>query len=211
MKTLHMAQGSVEWHAARMGVVTASEADCLVTPKWKVKEGAGPETYMYKKLAEKLLNWSPDMLNTFPMDQGKLIETIALPWYEFETGKKVSRVGFCLTDDGRSGCSPDGMLEDGSGVEIKSPQPPNHLKYLLENKVPDDYLPQVHFSMLVTGAPYWTFVSYSMNLPALVVRVERDDAIQASLRLALDAFNARFDVALAKINAVRAVGITPQP
>ena len=45
MKTLHMAQGSVEWHAARMGVVTASEADCLVTPKWKVKEGAGPGTY----------------------------------------------------------------------------------------------------------------------------------------------------------------------
>jgi hypothetical protein len=202
MKILDMAQGSVEWHVARLGVVTASEADSLVTPKWKAKEGAGPDTYMHRKLAEKLLNWSPDMLNTFPVDQGKLIETIAVPWYEFESGKKVKRVGFCLDDSGRIGCSPDGMLEDGSGLEIKAPQPPNAIKYLLGNKVPDDYLPQIHFSLMVTNAPYWTFVSYSMNLPALVVRVDRDEKIQAALREALDGFLARFDEALARIESL---------
>lgn len=203
MKTIDCIQGSTEWFNARMGVVTASDADCLVTPKWKAKEGQGVDTYMFKKLAEAVLNWSPDQLNTFPMDQGKLIETIAIPWYEFETGKKVGRVGFCLNEELRCGCSPDGLLEDGSGLEIKSPQPPNHIKYLLEGKIPDDYLPQVHFSMLVTGAPFWTFVSYSMTLPPLVVRVECDEAIQVALRAALAGFLAKFDASIAKITQMK--------
>jgi hypothetical protein len=70
--------------------------------------------------------------------------------------------------------------------------------------VPEQYLPQIHFSMLVTGAPHWTFVSYSMQLPALVVRVERDEAIQAKLREALAAFLTRMDDALGKIQRMRA-------
>ena len=67
--------------------------------------------------------------------------------------------------------------------------------------MPEDYLPQVHFSMLVTGAPAWTFCAYSNQLPALVIRVERDEAIQAKLQEALSAFNARFDAALATLQA----------
>jgi hypothetical protein len=204
MKIHECAQGSAEWYALRLGVVTASEVDALITPKWKVKEGAGVETHLCRKLAERLLNYCPEQLETFAMDQGKLIETVAIPWFEWEHKVKVRRVGFCTADDGRAGCSPDGLLEDGTGLEVKSPQAPNHIKYLLAGVVPDDYLPQVHFSMLVTGAPSWTFVSYSMRLPALVVRVQRDEAIQAKLREALDAFNARFDAALATIKAMEA-------
>jgi predicted phage-related endonuclease len=201
MKIHEAKQGSSEWFQLRLGIVTASEVDSLITPKWKIKEGAGVDTYLYRKLAEKALNYSPDQLETFAMDQGKLIETVAIPWYEFETGKKVRRVGFCTTDDSRAGCSPDGLLEDGTGLEIKSPQAPNHIRYLLEGKVPDDYLAQVHFSMLVTGAPSWTFCSYSMHLPALVIHVQRDESIQAKLREAVDAFNERFDSALATLKA----------
>jgi predicted phage-related endonuclease len=196
MKIIECEQGSTAWYMARMGVVTASEFDSLVTPKWKIREGAGVDTYLYRKLAEKILNWSPEMLEGFAVNQGNIIEKITLPWFEFETGKKVKRVGFVTTDDGDAGCSPDGLLEDGSGLEIKSPQGPNHIRYLLENKVPEDYLAQVHFSMLVTGAPYWTFVSYHMTLPALVIRVQRDEEIQAKMREALAGFNERFNASL---------------
>ena len=203
MKIIDCQQGSSEWFAARCGVVTASEIDALITPKWKVKEGAGPESYLYKKAAERLLGFSTDQLEpgggTFAMDQGKLIETIAIPWYEFAHDVKVRRVGFCVADDGRIGCSPDGMLANGEGLEIKSPQPENALRYLLGGAVPECYLPQVHFSMLVTGAAAWTFVSYSRHWPALVVRVERDEAIQAKLREAVGGFLSRMDEALAKV------------
>ena len=199
MKIIDCEQGKPSWYAARMGIVTASEVDALVTPKWALRKGDGVDTYLYKKLAEKMLNWSPEMLAGFAVDQGKILETIAIPWFEFTQSKKVRRVGFVTTDDGRAGCSPDGLLDDGTGVEIKSPQAPNQIRYLLEGKVPEDYLPQVHFSMLVTGAPAWTFVAYSNQLPALVLRVERDEAIQAKLQEALAAFNARFDANLATL------------
>ena len=203
MKIIDCKQQSPSWFLARLGLVTASEVDALVSPKGKVREGAGVDTYLYRKLAEKVLGWSPEMLDAFAVDQGKIIETIAIPWFEFDTGKKVKRVGFCTSDDGKCGFSPDGMLEDGSGLEIKSPQPPNQIRYLMENKVPDDYICQIQFSLLVSGAPYWTFCSYSMRLPALVIRVERDEAIQAALKTALDNFLTRFDSALTTLDAMK--------
>ena len=199
MKTLHMPQGSVEWHQARLGVITASEADALVSPTGKVRTGEGVKTYLYRKLAEKAVGYCPEMLETYAVDQGKLLETIALPWFEFETGKKVRRVGFVTTDDGTCGCSPDGLLEDGSGVEVKAPQPPNHIKYLLEGVVPDQYVVQCQFSLWVTQAPYWTLVSYSMRLPALVVRVERDEKIQAAITEAVSQFSTTLTACMAKI------------
>jgi predicted phage-related endonuclease len=201
MKTYSMPQGSAEWYAARLGVITASEADSLVSLTGKVRTGAGVDSYLHRKLAEKLLGWSPDQLEGFAVTQGKLIETICIPWFEFTFDKKVSRLGFCTSDDGRTGFSPDGILDDGSGLEIKSPQGPNQIKYLLDNKVPDDYVVQIQHSLMVSGAPYWTFVSYSMTLPALVLRVERDERIQAALSDAIAAFNERFDAALATLNA----------
>ena len=196
-------QGSASWFALRLGVITASEADALITPLWKLRKGTGVDTYLYRKLAEKVLNYSPDQLNTFGMDQGKLVETIAVPWFEFAHGKKVKRVGFCATDDGVAGCSPDGMLADGSGLEIKSPQAPNHIRYLMEGIVPEDYRVQVQFSLWVTKAPYWTFVSYSMVLPALVIRVEPDPQAQEAISQAVAAFSVQFAAAMKRITEIK--------
>ena len=208
MKIIECEQGGTAWFGARMGVVTASEVDALITPKWKARTGDGVQTYLCRKIAEKLLNYSPDQLNTFGMDQGKILETIAIPWFEFTQSRKVRRVGFVTTDDGRAGCSPDGLLDDGTGLEIKCPQAPNQIRYLLDGRVPDDYLPQVHFSMYVTGAPSWTFVAHHLHLPSLVLKVERDEAIQAAMHAALydptAGFIRRFDDALNAIQVLEA-------
>ena len=45
-------QGSIEWMQARAGIPTASEFDNLVTPKWEVRTGQMPKTYLARKLAE---------------------------------------------------------------------------------------------------------------------------------------------------------------
>lgn len=199
MKTLDVKQHSVEWHQARLGVVTASEADALITPTFKVSEGKGVETYLYKKVAEKFLGYAPETGGTFSMEQGNVIETIARPWYAFQYNTDVKEVGFCVSDDGRIGASPDGMLPDGSGLEIKSPQGAAHLKYFVNGEVPPEYRVQVAFSLYVTGAPYWTFVSYHRQLPPLVVRVERDPRHMALIETALGAFFDKFDAIYAKL------------
>lgn len=203
MKILDVKQGSTAWAQARLGVVTASEADALITPTFKVSEGKGVETYLYKKLSEKILGYSLDMGGTWEMGQGNIVESIARPWYAFTYDVDVKTAGLCLTDDERCGASPDGLLADGSGLEIKSPQGPTHLKYYFKNEVPPEYRVQIAFSLYVTGAPYWTFVSFHRQLPPLVVRVERDEKVMAIIQGAVTDFFRQFDAAYAKIKAIK--------
>ncbi len=199
MRIIDCKQGSTEWSQARLGLVTASEADALLTPTFKQRTGEGVETYMHRKICEKFLGWSAEAGGTWEMGQGNIIEQIAIPWYAFQYDAEPKRVGLCVTDDGRCGCSPDALLGNDNGLEIKSPQPPTHLKYFLRNTVPPEYLVQVHFSMFVTGRPHWTFVSFSRQLPSLVVRVETDPAIQFAIREAVEAFYSRFDPIFSKL------------
>lgn len=193
MKIHDCKQGSAEWLAARLGVVTASEMDALITPLWKVRTGEGPDTYLYRKLAEKLLNWSGDDFGSFEMGQGELVEKIARPWYAFTHDVNIETPGFITSDDGKIGCSPDGLIGDDCGLEIKCPQPPTALKYLINGELPPQYRAQVHFSMLVTGRPKWVFLSYSRQFPPLEITVERDPKIDTALCLALEMFFSKFD------------------
>ncbi len=178
MKIVDCEQGSTAWFLARNSRVTASEFDALVTPLFKKRESAGVETYMFRKLAEKVMGWSAAAVSGYAMDQGQILERSAIPWYEFQNNVNVKRVGFCVSDDGRTGCSPDGLLPDGTGLEIKSPQTPTALKYLLAGVLPPEYRAQIHFSLFVTGAPRWMFVSYHNHLPKL----ERFDAAFATIQ-----------------------------
>lgn len=205
MKILDVKQGSVEWLAVRHGVVTASEIDALVSPEWAVRKGEGPRTYLSTKIAEKLMGWRPEA-NTFAMDQGTILETIAIPWYEFAHDVKINRVGFCLSDDSRYGCSPDGLIGEDGGVEIKCPTPPKHISYLLAGEVPKDYRSQVQFSLFVTGRKWWKFVSYSNYLPALVLHVLPDPEAHAAFRSALSIFNQSYDAAMATVTAKMQAG-----
>lgn len=202
MKVFDMPQGTPEWHRIRRGVVTASEVDALITPEWKPRTGQGVDTYLCTKLAERLAADDDEEVGGAPSwaaDQGHILENLAIPWFEFETGLAVRRVGFCLSDDGRIGCSPDGLIGDDAGIEAKCPQPTEHVRSLREGDVPKKYLAQVHFSMLVTGRPAWWFISYSRDLPKLKLRVDRDDKIQAKLRSAVDAFLQELEREFAKL------------
>lgn len=203
MKIVKCKQGDSDWIQARLGIPTASEFDALVTPKWEQRTGQGPLTYLYNKIAERLLGFSPDA-SSFHMEQGSILENEAIPWFAFTHDMNVERVGFCTTDDGRIGCSPDGLIGEDGGLEVKCPSPAMHLKYLMEGGVPAQYLAQVHGSMLVTGRRWWKFVSYSRQFPALVVHVDRDAEIQTTLKYALDTFLKRFDAKLGQIKAMRA-------
>lgn len=185
-----------------MGLPTASEFDSLVTPEFKPRTGQTPETYLYTKLVEKLLGFAPDF-SAFAVEQGVILEQEAKPYYELTFDTPIQSVGFCTTDDGRIGCSPDGLIGCDGGIEIKCPQPAQHLRYLFDGGVPKDYLAQVHGSMLVTGRPWWMFMSYSRQFGPLVVKVERDERIQSLLRAALDAFLVKFDEKMESIRRMR--------
>lgn len=203
-------QNSVEWLSARAGVVTASESDSLITPKFKVRDGIGVNTYLAQKVAEKWTGGPISNALTLDMDFGKILEAEAIPWLAFEFGWKIERPALITSDDWKIGCSPDGMLSENIGIEVKCPSAQNHVKYLLSQQIPEDYVAQVQFSMYVTGARVWHFVSYRRGFPNLVLTINRDEVAQKAISDALDAFLPRLDAAMAQLTNLNG-GQRPKP
>lgn len=203
MKIIDCQQGSGQWLQARIGRPTASEFDELITGEWKVRTGRGVETYFYRKLAERVMGFPLQDANSWAMEQGSILEHEAIPLYEGVFDVPIQRVGFIVSDDGRIGCSPDGLIGTDSGIEIKCPQPQTHLRYLLEGRLPPEYAAQVYGAMYVTGRPQWTFMSYSRQFPPLILTVTQDDDIQDTLQKCLTNFLKRFDEAYAKVMAMK--------
>lgn len=206
MKILPFEQGSVEWMQARAGIPTASEFDNLISPTWKIRTGEMRKSYLASKLAEAWLGGPLIGFNVFDVEQGRILEEEARPWLELELNMEISKVGLCVRDDGRVGCSPDGIVYTGIGtaqpnfgVEIKCPQPTAHVKYLLSGEVPPDYLAQIHGGMYVTGFESWKFLSYRRGFPKLLLTVERDDEIQGKIHDALYEFLGNFDAAMDRL------------
>lgn len=211
MKIHHdIAQGSIEWNALRAGKVTASELDRLVSPLGKVRTGDGPRSYLMEKVAESWLGTTLPTAEFFDGDQGRFLEEYARPAFTLETGLTVSEVGFIESDDGRMGCSPDGLIGDGIGLEIKCPHIEKHVGYLLAGVVPTDYVLQVQGSLYVTGFPTWKFFSFRRGLPPLILTVEPDPKIQASIHEAVAEFTAQLDAALEKLTFLNG-GLRPEP
>jgi hypothetical protein len=193
-------QGSIDWFQARAGKVTASEMSNLVTPLAKVKTGDGPKTYLIEKLAEVWTGSPIDGFSSWSTEQGQFLEEAARPAFTLETGLDVEQVGFIESDDGKAGCSPDGILTGKEiGLEIKCPGVVNHIRYLIDGKLPVDYVAQVQASIFITGFSKWMFFSFRRKMPPLVLTVERDEAYQQAISDALCEFSERFDANMKRL------------
>jgi len=190
---IHSAQqGSLEWLQARAGKVTASCLNQILTPEFKVRTGQMPQTYLFRTLAERWLGQPlPQPEGVWNLEQGSLLEEYGLPAFTLETGLDIKRVGLCETDDGQFACSPDGLIGDDAGLELKCPHIHTHISYLLEGEIPPQYRAQVHGCMAVTGTTKWYFCSFRRMMPPLVLTVNRDEKIQNAIMGAVAEFNER--------------------
>ena len=204
MRIIECEQGSVDWWLARKGIPTASQFDRILTPKTG-KYSASAEEYICELIADGMMGGPPQGIEGYTskaMQDGIDTEPEARRWYAFERDAHVQQVGFCLTDDGRFGCSPDGLVGDDGGLELKCPMLKTHIKYLSAGTLPAEYKCQVHGSLIVTERAWWDFVSYAPNLPPLLVRVE-PDTFTEQLRAAMETFWTQLEHAKALIETKR--------
>ncbi len=122
---MYMEQRSDEWHAARLGVFTASACGDMMTATKK-------KTFAYKILAEMLTGEKDKFEKDLSKNQyvlwGIEKEDEARRAYEAATGNKVTAVGFVYRDaEKRVGCSPDGLIGDKGLQEIKCQGTKAHL------------------------------------------------------------------------------------
>lgn len=187
MRIVECQQGSPEWHALRLAVPTASEFGCIITPK-KAQLAEAHEGYIDRLIDEAV---RPDVERGFGgnahTERGNELEPDARRLYAFMRDVEPQVVGFVLRDDGMAGCSPDSLIGDDGGLEIKCPDGPTHVGYLRAGVLPDKYKPQVHGSLLITGRKWWDFMSHCPGHKPLIVRVT-PDSYTAKLSELLDAF-----------------------
>lgn len=183
-----MPQGSAEWRRVRMGKPTASSFHRILTPGGKPSKQA--EAYLHELLAELILGRPLDS-EAYPwMQRGHDLESEAATWYEFQRDVETEVVGFCTTDDGLIGASPDRLVGSDGSLEIKCPSPSVHVGYLLfpHRGVDAEYHAQVMGQLLVTDRAWTDVVSYHPDMPKVIVRVERDEEYIALQRAALAEF-----------------------
>lgn len=187
MQVFDCEQGSDEWLAVRAGIPTASEF-CTVMAKGR--DGGASKTrrtYMLKLAGEVLTGEPMDRYSNGHMERGHEMEAEARDLYAFMQDVEPRCVGFIR--NGNKGGSPDSLVGDDGGVEIKTALPHIQIERLLAGKVPPEHLPQVQGNIWIAEREWWDFVSYWPKLPPLIVRAYRDEPYIKTLSAAVDQFN----------------------
>jgi hypothetical protein len=128
------------------------------------------------------------------MQRGTELEKAAIGYYALERDCDPVRPGIILRDDRLVGCSPDLLVGDDDGCEIKCPSAAVHIGYLLDDD-PAQYRCQVQGALWITGRKWWDFLSYHPTLPPVLLRFQRDDAFIKTLAEVVGEFVGRMLVA----------------
>jgi hypothetical protein len=166
-------QGTDAWLAARLGKPSASCFSKLITMTGKPSSSA--DGYINLLLAERLTGKSEPHYTSEAMILGTEREPEARADYEFITGNKVDQFGFILNESQSYGCSPDGLVGDDGGLELKCPAQTTQAGYWRDPQSGvKKYYQQIQGCMWVTGRKWWDFFSYHPDMPHVLVRVKRD-------------------------------------
>jgi len=191
------AQYSEEWWEARRGLPTASQFSRIV--KGDGSKSTQRTAYLYECAAVRITGIYKPTFTSAAMQEGTDREEISRWIYAMETDSIVDEVGFCMSDCGRWGASPDGLVGSDGVLELKNPEAHTHVGYLLSGKLPSAYYQQVMGELLVTGRLWADFCSYSPKLPLFILRVYRDDLFLDKLEKALIEFSEELDEVCANI------------
>jgi len=186
-------QGSVGWHQARCGFVTAS---CFKLVLTQPREKAARERGDWSQTAMSyVVELATERLYGFPLDD---IQTKAMAWgseWEEEARREAMQVisdefdesvllaGFVTRDDlPWIGCSPDGFVGDDGVLELKCPyNPVNHIKTVQHAEIPKVYVPQVQGQIWLCDKRYAIYASFDPRLrdvgvdPLFWMWIDRDD------------------------------------
>lgn len=152
-----MEQRTQEWLEARKGRITASSVGAIL--------GNAPYATRDDVMRRMVREWHDapvEFEGNIATEYGARNEAGALAEYQMETGNRVEAVGFITREDW-AGCSPDGLIGDDWGLEIKCPFGLRNdevpaFKTLAEQP---HYYDQIQFSLWVTGCNRWHFYQWS--------------------------------------------------
>ncbi len=178
-----LVQGSEEWHAARCGLITASEMHLLLTPTLKTASNDKERSHVAELAAQRITRYvepsyiSDDMLRGLD-DESEVRSIYAKTYAPLETVGFITndKFGFVI------GYSPDAkIVGQNAGIETKSRRQKFQVDTIIGMTMPIEYLIQVQTGLLVSEWDWIDFNSYSGGLPMATIRVFPDERIQEAI------------------------------
>lgn len=217
----HINQGSQAWDDIRLGRFTSSKwyklMECGKRPmtpqelEARPKKGKGSATtlvpdpskmskagieYIHEKVWETLTGRPVEQAYAYPLVFGRENEPYAVEFFEKQTGLICEEVGFQPWTE-YAGGSPDRLIGEKEGLEVKCPSSDEQIKYLmltdhydLKREYPEYYWQCVTL-LLFTGRDRWHFCTFDGRMKSdkhklthLIIEAEKveqdmDDASKA--------------------------------
>jgi predicted phage-related endonuclease len=164
-EVLELEQGSTEWLEARLGYVTASRFKDVLAITKTGTEFAGRKNYRAEIVVERLTGMSGDRYTNKYMEFGSSTEELARVEYMIRTDNDVTEVGMLRHPTLMAGASPDGLIGEDGGLEIKVQQIANHIEALKTRDIPKQFQDQIHGNLWISGRAWWDYCSYAPELP----------------------------------------------
>lgn len=183
MEVFDFDQGTPEWFECRKGLPTASKFATVMAKG----EGKTRSEYMRKLAGEILTGELAEQFSNIHTDRGNEMEDEARQTYAFVETATITRVGFIR--NGNKGASPDSLVGDNGGLEIKTALPHIQIDRLERNRLPPEHRAQVQGNLWLSEREWWDFCSYWPRLPMLTVRVYRDEDYIKEMAGEIDRFN----------------------
>lgn len=189
-------QRTDDWHAERAGCFTASCFGELAWSREQYKTGEkkgqwkpAPKArtnYIAQVVAELVTGTAKASISAKALEYGTEMEPEAIAAYEAHTGHLVEVCGFVKHPQlAYAGASPDFLVGDEGGGEVKCPMSITVHAITLRDGLPPEHVEQIQGGLWVTGRKWWDFISYNPLFPpglALYVqRIERDDDVIARI------------------------------
>lgn len=168
-------QGTEEWFNLRVGKVTMSCLDKIITPA-KGEPSKQQDDYMNFLLAEMFYGHPLETFTSAAMQNGSDSEEEAARIYCVENDCELERIGFITNDEETIGCSPDRFIVGTKkAVEIKVPLPKTHVGYLRTKSVDRDYWCQLQGQLWIGELDKVDIYSYNPKMPRVQIEVGRDE------------------------------------
>lgn len=197
-----MPQGSDEWLKVRLGKLTGSDFHTLMG------NSQTKDTILYKKAAERLTGVASDgdKFSSIHTERGHELEDAARMVYELETGESVTEVGFVELNES-VGCSPDGLVRDIGGIEIKCKDNHGFLKAVTKAYIEPAHKTQMQFNMYVSARLWCDYCLYNPNFvnPLFIIRVDRDDEAIEKIKTNIELCNIKINDHIEKYNLINLI------
>jgi len=170
-------QGSNEWFQLRLGSVGGSSINAVMAKG----QGKLRQTLLYKLAGETLTGEPADEYHARQFDRGHEFEDVARSYYESVMEVDVEQVAMIKANRVKRHHSPDGLVGENGGLEIKTRAPHIYIELLETGKIPIADIRQCHNFLDVSGRKWIDYIVYCVpempSCPAWIKRITPDPEI----------------------------------